>query len=152
MPTKTFFNMAASALLCVMQLSVSHAETFEVKMLNRNHTGAMAYEPDFLEIQPGDKVKFIATNSTHNAASIEGMIPAEATPFIGKINEEIEVSFKETGLYGIKCVPHYAMGMVMLVKVGQEPLEKLQIPAQVPARAQQRLQAIVQRASSTVAP
>ncbi len=136
-----------------MLTSIAHAETFEVKMLNRNHTGAMAYEPDFLHIQPGDKVKFIATNRTHNAASIEGMLPAGAKPFIGKINEEIEIGFSEAGLYGIKCVPHYAMGMVMLIQVGQNPpLEKLQIPAQVPARAQQRLQAIVQRASATVTP
>src|SRR3546814_3672308 len=44
------------------------AETYEVKMLNRNMTGPMVYEPDHLSIAPGDTVKFLATDKGHNAA------------------------------------------------------------------------------------
>lgn len=147
MPTlnhRIWLPVVLSALLC----SQAGAETFEVKMRNRSATGAMTYEPEFLQIKPGDKVKFLASSSGHDAASIPGMAPAGAKPFKGKINEEIEVSFDAPGLYGVQCLPHYAMGMVMLVQVGDAPLPGLQVPAEVPERAQQRFKDIVSRASA----
>ncbi|MET1113512.1 MAG: pseudoazurin [Comamonas sp.] len=123
------------------------SETHEVKMLNRASLGAMVYEPEFIALKPGDTLKFLASSHGHDAVSIEGMLPAGAKPFKGKINEEIEVTFTEAGIYGIKCLPHYAMGMVMLVQVGDAPLTTLQIPAHVPERAQKRLQEIAARAA-----
>ncbi|QMV71439.1 pseudoazurin [Comamonas piscis] len=136
--------LVLSALLC----SQAAAETFEVHMRNRSATGAMTYEPEFLKLKPGDKIKFLASSNGHDAVSIPGMAPAGAKPFKGKINEEIEVSFDATGLYGVQCLPHYAMGMVMLVQVGDVPLSGLQVPAEVPERAQQRFKDIVSRASA----
>ncbi|MFT4242982.1 MAG: pseudoazurin [Acidovorax sp.] len=124
---------------------LAHAATIEVKMLNRGEGGAMVYEPDFVKLAPGDSIKFLATNQTHNAASMPEIIPAVAKPFMGKIDEEIAVTFTEPGLYGIKCLPHYAMGMVMLVQVGDAPLSALQVPASVPAKAKKRLQDIAAR-------
>lgn len=134
------------ALLASTQVA---AETHHVKMLNRSARGAMVYEPEFLKVKPGDVVKFRATTSGHDAASIDGMMPAGAHPFKGRINEEIEVRFSEEGLYGIKCLPHYAMGMVMLIQVGDKasPAE-LTIPDAVPARARKRFQEIVERAKA----
>lgn len=125
----------------------THAETHQVKMLNRGAAGAMVYEPDFLKIRPGDTVKFRATTSGHDAASIPEMTPAGATTFKGRINEEIEVTFTEKGFYGIKCLPHYAMGMIMLIQVGDEADPRtLDIPASVPARARKRFEQIIERA------
>lgn len=63
------------------------AETYEVKMLNRNMTGPMVYEPDHLSIAPGDTVKFLATDKGHNAAVIEGMLLDGAAVLKGNINE-----------------------------------------------------------------
>ena len=125
--------------------SQAGAETFEVHMRNRSATGAMTYEPEFLKLKPGDKIKFLASSNGHDAVSIPGMAPAGAKPFKGKINEEIEVSFDSAGLYGVQCLPHYAMGMVMLVQVGDAPLSALQVPASVPAKAKKRLQDIAAR-------
>lgn len=127
--------------------SLAQAETIEVKMLNRGEGGAMVYEPDFVRLAPGDSLKFLATNQTHNAASMPEIAPAGTKPFMGKIDEEIAVTFSEPGLYGIKCLPHYAMGMVMLVQVGDAPLSTLQVPASVPAKAKKRLQDIASRAA-----
>ena len=127
--------------------SAAWAETYEVKMLNRGAAGPMVYEPEFIQLKPGDKLKFLASSSGHDAVSIEGMAPAGAKPFKGKINEEIEVTFTETGIYGIKCLPHYAMGMVMLVQVGDAPLSALKVPAEAPERAQKRLHEIAARAA-----
>ena len=127
--------------------SAAWAETYEVKMLNRGALGPMVYEPEFIKLKPGDKLKFLASSSGHDAVSIEGMAPAGAQPFKGKINEEIEVAFTETGLYGIKCLPHYAMGMVMLIQVGETDLNSLSIPSDVPESAQKRFKDIVSRAT-----
>ena len=133
--------------LTLCATSAAWADTFEVKMLNRGAAGPMVYEPEFIQLKPGDKLKFLASSSGHDAVSIDGMLPAGAEPFKGKINEEIEVTFTEAGIYGIKCLPHYAMGMVMLVQVGDAPLSALKVPAEAPERAQKRFHEIAARAA-----
>lgn len=117
------------------------AETYEVGMYNRNDRGPMIYEPDFLHIQPGDSVRFIPTQPSHNAATIDGMIPEGAVPFKSRINEDFTVTLTEPGSYGIKCSPHYAMGMVMLIQVGEAAGAEL--PEDLPARARARFEAIL---------
>lgn len=47
------------------------------------------------------------------------MMPAGAEPFKGKINEKITVPLSVEGVYGVKCTPHYGMGMVALLVVGK---------------------------------
>lgn len=139
-------RLLAAALLTAFAPMAS-AETHEVKMLNRNDAGPMPYEPDFLVIEPGDTVKFLATTASHNAATIDGFLPEGAEPFRGNINEEIEVTLSEPGFYGVKCLPHYAMGMVMLIQVGEASLEDLTLPAGVPPRALRRFEEIIARVS-----
>lgn len=115
-------KLALTALLglaAALTASPANAREWQVKMLNKGSNGAlMVFEPAFLAIKPGDTVKFLATNKGHNAESIAGMMPTGAKPFKGKINEEIVVRFAESGLYGIKCLPHLGMGMVGLIQVG----------------------------------
>lgn len=121
------------------------AELHEVKMLNRNDTGAMVYEPDFISAQPGDTIRFLATDPGHNAASIAGMLPDGAERFIGQIDEEIEITLEAEGLYGVKCSPHLAMGMVMLIRVGEVPLSPDALPEDIPRRARERFDTILAR-------
>ena len=108
---RRLLTFPVAAALLAIALPAGAAE-FEVKMLNKGAEGAMVFEPSLLKIAPGDTVKFLATDKTHNAESIKGMIPEGAKPFVGKINEEITVTFEQPGIYGIKCLPHYGMGMV----------------------------------------
>ena len=49
------------------------------------------------------------------------MIPEVAEPWKGKINEEITVTFTQEGIYGYKCQPHFGLGMVGLIQVGETP-------------------------------
>ena len=121
------------------------AETFEVKMLNRNDTGPMPFEPDYLVIEPGDTVKFLATDPGHNAATIAGMIPEGAKKFVGKINQEIEVTLTEEGIWGIKCSPHFTMGMAMLIQVGDTPATEADLPDDLPPEARKRMLEIIAR-------
>lgn len=125
--------------------ALAQAETHEVKMLNRNASGSMVYEPEFIQVVPGDTVKFIATTSGHNAATVEGMIPEGAAAFKGSINEEIEVKLDKDGFYGIKCSPHFGMGMVMVIRVGEAAISEAFATAKVPPRARQRFDEILAR-------
>ncbi|MBL3575475.1 pseudoazurin [Rhodovulum sulfidophilum] len=140
-------RLALSVLLPAMILSApfAAAKTVEVKMLNRNASGPMVYEPDYLVMEPGDTVRFLPTAPGHNAGSIDEMLPAGAEPFKGQINEEIEVTLTEPGIYGIKCSPHFAMGMVMLIQVGTQPAAEADLPAGLPTRADKRLREIIAR-------
>lgn len=79
----------------------------------------MVFQPAFVQAAPGDTVKFVPTDKTHDAQSIKGMIPDSAEPFKGKMNEEITVTLTQEGVYGVKCAPHYGMGMVALIAVGK---------------------------------
>ena len=121
-------------------------------MLNRGEKGAMVFEPDFLHLQPGDTVTFVATHKSHNAATIDGMVPEGAKGFKGKINETIEVTFDHPGVYGVKCSPHFGMGMVMLIKVGDVILPESYRKVTVPARAAPRLEALFAEADATTTP
>lgn len=94
------------------------AAEIEVKMLNKGAEGMMVFEPALVKVAPGDTVKFVATDKGHNAETIKGMLPAEAAAFVGKPGEDVAVTFDKPGVYGIKCLPHYGMGMVAMVVVG----------------------------------
>ncbi|GIL02064.1 MAG: pseudoazurin [Alphaproteobacteria bacterium] len=94
------------------------AEEFEIRMLNRGDAGAMVFEPDYVKAQPGDTIRFVAADKGHNAETIKGMIPDGVEPFKGDLNHDITVTLTSEGVYGIKCAPHYAMGMVALIEVG----------------------------------
>lgn len=111
-------KLSLAAALSTLIASSAFAEVHEVQMLNRTDDARMAFEPSFLQIAEGDTVKFIASDKGHNAETIDGMIPDGATAFAGAINEEIAVDFNTAGLYGIKCKPHFAIGMVMTIAVG----------------------------------
>jgi len=121
------------------------SENYEVSMLNRGEKGAMVFEPDYLKIQPGDTVTFRAVHKSHNAASIEGMVPEGYAGFKGKINEDISITFAREGFYGVKCIPHYAMGQVMLIKVGEAQLPSSYRDVKLSGLAQKRMQAIFAR-------
>ncbi|MBN9332085.1 pseudoazurin [Devosia sp.] len=129
--------MAAFAALSVSSLAVTAAE-FEVQMLNRGAAGSMVFEPAFLQIAPGDTVKFVPTDKGHNAEVIKDMLPEGAVSFKGKINEEFSVTFDVEGAYAYKCAPHYAMGMVGMIVVGEAPanleaLKAMKTPPKVAA-------------------
>lgn len=138
-------KIAAALLALGLAAAPAFAETVEVRMLNRGETGSMVFEPDYVEVKPGDSVKFRVGHKSHNAASIDGMLPDSYAGFKGQINEEIEVTFDTPGFYGIKCSPHFAMGMVMLIKVGEAELTEAFRKTDVPGRARGRFDAIFAR-------
>ncbi|MGB3178142.1 MAG: pseudoazurin [Albidovulum sp.] len=118
------------------------AETFEVKMLNKGEEGQMVFEPSFLKIAAGDSVLFVPTDKSHNAESVKGMMPEGAEAFKGKISKEVEATFDVEGVYGVMCKPHYAMGMVMTIEVGDaDAVPDTFFEGRVPKKAKERFDA-----------
>ena len=135
-------QMTSALALGLALAGAGYAETVEVKMLNRGAEGAMVFEPAALRLAPGDTVRFIATDKSHNAETIEGMFPEGAVSFAGALNEEIEVTFDSPGFYGIRCKPHFAMGMVMVIAVGDEAAPPATfLEGRLPKKAKERLEA-----------
>ncbi|MCV2892069.1 plastocyanin/azurin family copper-binding protein [Lentibacter sp. XHP0401] len=83
--------------LYLLSATPALAEIHEVRMFSRNERGPMIYEPDFLRIEPGDQVRFIPEQPSHNAATIEGMIPEGAEPFKSKVNEDFTTTLTVPG-------------------------------------------------------
>lgn len=135
-------KLPLALLALILMTGTALAEQVEVNMLNKGEDGLMVFEPAFVQLQPGDSVKFIAGDKGHNAESVPDMTPAGAETFKGKINEEIEATFEVPGLYGIKCLPHFAMGMVMTIVVGEPATDgEDYIQGRVPPKAKQRFEA-----------
>jgi pseudoazurin len=108
----------APLLLCAAAMPVAAAD-HEVQMLNKGDKGAMVFQPDFIRAAPGDTVTFLPTDKSHDAESVKGMLPAGTEPFKGKMSQKITVTVNAEGVYGVKCTPHYGMGMVALILVGK---------------------------------
>lgn len=104
--------------MAIAPASPAVAKDVQVKMLNKGNGRAMVFSPEVVKIAPGDTVTFVATDKGHNAEIISTMIPAGAAPFKGKMNQGLTVKFTKAGTYGYKCLPHYGMGMVGVVIVG----------------------------------
>ena len=111
-------TIAMAALAAFMLAGGAQAAEHEVLLLNKGEKGAMVFVPDLVKAAPGDTIRFVPTDKSHNAEAIKGMLPEGAELFKGKINEEFTVKLTAQGVYGIKCTPHYGMGMVALILVG----------------------------------
>ena len=111
----------ATAAVALLAAAPALAETHTVEMYTQGPDGGRyVYAPAFLQVEPGDTIKFVNADPGHNAATIDGAVPEGGDTFSGRINEEIEVTLTQEGLYAYKCTPHYTLGMVGLILVGDE--------------------------------
>lgn len=101
------------------------AKTIVVEMKDSGPEGAMVFVPSFIKAMPGDTIRFVPTNPVHNAELIPTMVPAGVGPAKGAIGKQFDLVVTAPGVYGIKCAPHYSLGMVALVQVGNGPSANL---------------------------
>ena len=94
------------------------ARIHRVQMLNRGPGGAMVFDPAFLRAELGDLVRFVPTDPGHNAEVIVGLAPTGTPPTRGAMGAVFDLRLERPGLYGVKCAPHFGMGMVALIAVG----------------------------------
>ena len=101
------------------KIALSEGPLHEVKMLNSGADGIMVFEPAVIKISKGDTVNFVATDMSHNSASLDGMIPAGANSWNGALSQDISITFTEEGVYVYQCTPHAMMAMVGVIQVGE---------------------------------
>ena len=113
-----FPKLIAASLAALLLAPAAFAENFDVKMLNKGTEGAMVFEPAFVKAAAGDTVTFISTDKGHNADGIKGMLPEGVEEFKSDMGKDYVLTLTTEGLYGVKCTPHYSMGMVALIQAG----------------------------------
>ena len=92
----------------------------KIEMLTRDPddpAGLQVFRPRLVHAKVGDTIRFIPTDVGHNSTSIPGMIPEGAEGWDGPINTEVTYVIPKPGVYGFKCLPHYAAGMIGLIVV-----------------------------------
>ena len=145
---RKYLVMAAFAGAMAMAGGATAAEV-EVKMLNRGTEGVMVFEPALIKVELGDTVKFVATDKGHNAETIKGMLPDGAATFAGKNGEDIVVKFDQAGIYGVKCTPHYGMGMVAMIVAGTPANEEQARAVPQVGKARQVFAALFEKLAAT---
>jgi pseudoazurin len=113
------------------------AAEHEVQMLNEGPEGQRNwFEPAVVYAQPGDTIRFVPTDKGHNSTAV--VVPDGAEEWKGKLSKEVSVILDVPGLYAYKCTPHFGLGMVGLVAVGDPSINLEAVKtARYPGKARQ---------------
>ena len=130
-----------TTVLFALSVNLLYAAEIEVKMLNKDADGnKMVFEPMLIKANKGDTVTFLPTEKGHMAASMKGMLPEGIKKFKGKINKAVSIVVSEDGLYGIKCTPHFANGMIAIIAVGDVNVEGFLDGKKIPKKSKARME------------
>ncbi|MEH0073973.1 pseudoazurin [Pannonibacter sp. Pt2] len=113
-------NALLAITLCLTPFSASvsaSAADHEVKMLNYGTGGSMVFEPSFLQVEVGDTVTFIPTNSGHNVRSY--VVPEGVTAWNTPLDQKTTVTISQPGVYLYYCPPHLMMSMIGMIQAGE---------------------------------
>ena len=143
--------MLAAAMLIGSSVSAL-ANVIEIEMLNRNADGeAMVFSEELIRAEVGDVIRFIPTDRSHNAQSVDSAIPDGQEPFRGRVNQVVEYEVTETGLTAVVCLPHQTMGMVALILVGDDLSNAEQVlEARIPGRGMDKIEALIEEARASI--
>ncbi|MBW6423079.1 pseudoazurin [Rhizobium sp. XQZ8] len=143
MNTAKTFTLAASLSFFAILSGPAVSAEIEIKMLNKGSDGqAMVFEPAAVKAQPGDTIKFVPQDKGHDVVSMTGLLPEGVAEIKGKISQEVSFTADKAGAYVFKCTPHFGMGMVALVVVGDAPANLAAVKdAKMPKMAKDRLTA-----------
>lgn len=147
--------MTRPATLCALALAsvaldpgAAFAREVSVQMKDVGAAGLMVFEPAFVRADVGDTVRFVPTDPAHNAQTIDGMLPAGVAPAAGGMGKPLVLTLSRPGLYGIKCGPHFSLGMVALIQAGSGPSPNLSAArsASLPPLAAKRMAPLLAQA------
>lgn len=117
------FVAVGGALCLVAQPAL--AKEYVVKMKNMGGKEMVrvqpVFEPAFIQAKVGDVVRFVPIDKGHDSVPIPGMVPDGLNLPPGAMSKEYVLRLSKPGVYGIKCTPHFGLGMVALVKAGTGP-------------------------------
>ncbi len=145
-------NLMLATSLLIGSLTPAMAETIEIEMLNRNADGdAMVFSQELIRAEVGDVIRFVPTDRSHNAQSVNGALPEGQEPFKGRVNQVVEYEVTETGITAVVCLPHQSLGMVALVVAGDDlsNADKV-LEARIPGRGMDKIEALIEEARATI--
>ncbi|WP_042150240.1 MULTISPECIES: plastocyanin/azurin family copper-binding protein [unclassified Pseudoalteromonas] len=104
--------------ICLFLFTVTaNAKEHEVKMLTSGENGeTMVFEPAFIKIEKGDSINFVPSDPSHNAQSMS--TTSDKLAFNTPMGKTAKVTFNDEGVVLYKCLPHFALGMVGVIQVG----------------------------------
>lgn len=136
--------LVAGVVGVVALCGTASAAELQVKMRNQGAQGPMVFEPSTAKLKVGDTIRFIPTDPGHNAESIPELLPAGAASVKGVMGKEVVVKLTKPGVYGVKCLPHWSMGMIFVARVGDallDPATTNAVIAKAPPLTKKRLTA-----------
>ncbi len=106
----------------------ARAAEHEVQMLSKGPQGQVNwFEPPITYAEPGDTIHFVAVDKLHNSVSL--VVPKGGETWKGKISHDVSVTLTVPGLYAYKCVPHFGLGMMGLIAVGDPTINLKEVEA-----------------------
>ncbi len=119
---KTVAGLTLGLSVLLAATIVSCAETFDIdQVIDLNAMtpeDVYRFDPDYLWIEPGDRIRFLNSTGNHTVTSIEGIWPEGAEHVNIEHQAKADVLFEKPGLYGFRCKVHGRHGMYALVVVG----------------------------------
>ncbi len=111
-------KLVLGAILAVFLIgTTAYAKDYTVKEMNTGPGGTFVFDPNFLQIQPGDSVHFVAVDAGHDSQSY--LVPKGAQSWTGQVSKDITVKFTQQGIYLYECNPHHMFGMLGVIQVGK---------------------------------
>ncbi len=134
-------KFASLFLAATLASAPAFAAEHVVEMLNKGDDGMMVFQPGLIRAEIGDTVRFVPTDRGHNVETIEGFIPEGYEMVLGAMDQEVILEITAEGLYGLRCKPHFGLGMVALIVAGDIQDPDLPEDVKLPRKAKERFEA-----------
>ncbi|HSG36500.1 MAG TPA: pseudoazurin [Paracoccaceae bacterium] len=134
-------KFASLLLAATLASAPAFAAEHVVEMLNKGDDGMMVFQPGLIRAEIGDTVRFVPTDRGHNVETIEGFIPEGYEMVLGAMDQEVILEITAEGLYGLRCKPHFGLGMVALIVAGDIQDPDLPEDVKLPRKAKERFEA-----------
>jgi pseudoazurin len=131
--TETMKTLILATLVSLTAPAMAAESTIE--MLNSKNGENLVFSEKFTNIAKGDTVTFKASKPGHNAEFVPGGFPQGAEELHGQVGKDVAYTFNVSGIYLVRCAPHYGMGMVAVVEVDApsniDQIKQLYLPGKV---------------------
>jgi pseudoazurin len=139
----------ASVLAALAIAPAAGAAEHEVQMLSKGPEGQVNwFQPPIVHAEPGDTIHFVATDKGHNSTSL--VVPEGGETWSGKLSQDVSVTLTVPGLYAYKCTPHFGLGMMGLIAVGDPSVNlKAVESARYPGKAKTTLAGLLKQLNAS---
>ncbi|MGH6944877.1 MAG: pseudoazurin [Geminicoccaceae bacterium] len=142
---RRLFLVASAGVLALPGVRPALAAEHQVQMLNKGPNGERNwYEPSVTYAEPGDTIHFVAVDKLHNSESL--VVPEGGETWKGQLSKDVSVTLTKPGVYAFKCAPHFGLGMVGLIVVGNssDNLDEVKA-ARYPGLAKKRVEGLIEQ-------